>query len=74
MTVAPVLYAYARGTRFSRAIERACIEDIAFRVIAAQHKPDHATSRTILDLSRLITRLDEEGNYDGTEPLMCPRL
>src|SRR5918994_5921005 len=29
MMVALVLYAYARGTRSSRAIERACIEDIA---------------------------------------------
>src|SRR3954467_2752517 len=43
MMVALILYAYARGTRSSRAIERACIEDIAFRVIAAQSKPDHAT-------------------------------
>ena len=43
MMVALILYAYARGTRSSRAIERACIEDIAFRVIAAQNKPDHAT-------------------------------
>ena len=43
MMVALVLYAYARGTRSSRAIERACVEDVAFRVIAAQRKPDHAT-------------------------------
>ena len=43
MVVALLLYAYARGVRSSRAIERACIEDVAYRVIAAQHKPDHAT-------------------------------
>jgi len=43
MMVALVLYAYARGVRSARAIERACEEDIAFRVIAAQLKPDHAT-------------------------------
>jgi transposase len=43
MVVAVLLYAYARGVRSSRAIERACIEDVAYRVIAAQHKPDHAT-------------------------------
>jgi transposase len=43
MMVALVLYAYARGNRSSRAIERACVEDVAFRVIAAQAKPDHAT-------------------------------
>jgi Transposase DDE domain/Transposase domain (DUF772) len=38
-----LLYAYARGTRSSRVIERACSEDVAFRVIAAQQRPDHAT-------------------------------
>src|SRR6266568_315399 len=43
MVVALLLYAYARGVRSSRVIERACIEDVAYRVIAAQHKPDHAT-------------------------------
>src|SRR4051794_2542733 len=43
MMVALILYAYARGTRSSRAIERACVEDVAYRVIAAQRKPDHAT-------------------------------
>jgi transposase len=35
MMVALVLYAYARGVRSGRAIERACGEDVAFRVIAA---------------------------------------
>jgi transposase len=43
MMVALLLYAYARGTRSSRVIERACFEDVAFRVIAAQQRPDHAT-------------------------------
>src|SRR5437016_1859073 len=43
MMVALVLYGYARGVRSSRAIERACEEDIAFRVLAANQKPDHAT-------------------------------
>src|ERR1700710_2309597 len=43
MMVALLLYAYARGIRSSRAIERACIENVAYRVIAAQAKPDHAT-------------------------------
>ncbi len=43
MMVALVLYAYARGVRSSRAVERACEEDVAFRVIAAQQAPDHAT-------------------------------
>src|SRR5215212_9509619 len=43
MMVALLLYAYARGTRSSRIIERGCSEDVAFRVIAAQQCPDHAT-------------------------------
>ena len=43
MMVALLLYAYARGIRSSRVIERACVEDVAFRVIAAQQRPDHAT-------------------------------
>jgi transposase len=43
MMVALLLYAYARGMRSSRGIERACEEDVAFRVIAAQQRPDHAT-------------------------------
>jgi transposase len=41
--VALLLYCWARGTRSSRAIERACVEDVACRVIAAQQRPDHAT-------------------------------
>src|SRR5215210_6575942 len=43
MMVALLLYAYARGRRSSRMIERACEEDVAFRVIAAQQKPVHST-------------------------------
>ena len=43
MMVALLLYAYARGIRSSRVIERCCEEDVAFRVLAAQQRPDHAT-------------------------------
>ncbi len=43
MMVALLLYAYALGERSSRAIERRCREDVAFRVICANHIPDHAT-------------------------------
>src|SRR3954467_11546180 len=43
MMVALLLYAYARGIRSSRVIEPACEEDAAFRVLAAQQRPDHAT-------------------------------
>ena len=43
MMVALLLYAYARSERSSRRIERALIEDVAFRVIAANQRPDHTT-------------------------------
>jgi transposase len=41
--VALVLYAYAVGVRSARAIERRCVEDVAFRVAAGNLRPDHAT-------------------------------
>ena len=41
--VALLLYAYARGIRSSRAIERACWEDVAFKVITGMRSPDHST-------------------------------
>jgi Transposase domain (DUF772) len=43
MMVALFVYAYAIGVRSSRAIERRCSEDVAFRVITANQAPDHAT-------------------------------
>ena len=43
MMVALFVYAYAIGVRSSRAIERRCHDDVAFRVITANHAPDHAT-------------------------------
>jgi transposase len=43
LMVALLLYAYARGERSSRGIERKCVEDVAYRVIAAHQAPDHAT-------------------------------
>ncbi|MBV8999821.1 MAG: transposase, partial [Solirubrobacterales bacterium] len=36
-------YAFARGVRSARAIERACQEDVAFKLIAMMETPDHAT-------------------------------
>lgn len=50
MMVALVLYGYAVGVTSSRAIERRCVEDVAFRVIAANRQPDHAT------LARFLVR------------------
>jgi transposase len=43
MMVALLLYAYARGNRSSRGIERECQEDVAYRVICANRVPDHST-------------------------------
>jgi transposase len=43
MMVAVVLYAYAKGQRSSRGIERECVEDVAYRVIASNLAPDHVT-------------------------------
>lgn len=43
LMVGVLLYAYARGNRSSRMIERECEEDVAYRVIAANLVPDHST-------------------------------
>ena len=37
------MYAYARGNRSSRGIERACWEDVAYKVITGMRTPDHST-------------------------------
>jgi hypothetical protein len=38
-----LLYAYCKGQRSSRVIERECVEDVAYRVIVANQRPDHTT-------------------------------
>jgi len=43
MMVALLLYAYCLGERSRRRIERLCERDIAFRVSAANQRPDHTT-------------------------------
>lgn len=43
MMVGLLLYSYAVGERSSRRIERRCVEDVAFRVMAANQVPDHTT-------------------------------
>jgi transposase len=50
MMIALLLYCWSCAVRSSRAIERACAEDVACRVIAAHHQPDHAT------LARFVVR------------------
>lgn len=43
MMLAVLLYAYCTGERSSRRIERRLVEDVAYRVLAANQRPDHAT-------------------------------
>jgi transposase len=43
MMLAVLIYAYAVGERSSRRIERRLSDDVAFRVLAANECPDHAT-------------------------------
>jgi transposase len=43
MMLAVLIYAYCVGERSSRRIERRLVEDVAFRVVAANQCPDHAT-------------------------------
>jgi transposase len=49
MVVALLLYGYSRGVRSARAIERACVEDVAFKMIAMMETPDHATIARFVD-------------------------
>ncbi|UWZ56418.1 transposase [Dactylosporangium aurantiacum] len=41
MLLALLVYGYCQGVRSSRAIERACHTDVAFRVLCGQDPPDH---------------------------------
>ena len=41
MMLKVLLYGYVTGQRSSRALERACIEQVAFRFLAANQTPDH---------------------------------
>jgi transposase len=43
MMVPLLLYAYARGNRSSRGVERVCWEDVACKVICATRTPHHST-------------------------------
>jgi transposase len=64
--VAVLLYCWARGTRSARAIERACVDDVACRVIAAQQRPDHATiARFVVGHERAL------GELFGEVLLLC---
>jgi transposase len=53
MMVSLVLHAYATNVRSSRAIERHCRQDVAYRVITGNRVPDHAT------IARFIVRHEQ---------------
>src|SRR4051812_18693128 len=68
MMVALLIYAYAVGVRSSRAIERHCREDVAFRVITANQTPDHAT------IARFRVRHEDAiGGLFGQVLTLCAR-
>src|SRR4051794_13262423 len=68
MMVALFVYAYAIGVRSSRAIERRCHDDVAFRVITANRAPDHAT------IARFRVRHEEAiGELFGEVLALCAR-
>jgi transposase len=48
-----VLYAHATGRRSSRAVERCCRQDVAYRVITGNLLPDHAT------IARFVVRHEQ---------------
>jgi hypothetical protein len=68
MMVALILYAYATGNRSSRAIERRCRQDVAYRVITANRVPDHAT------IARFVARHERAlGELFGSVLAVCAR-
>src|ERR1039458_5057934 len=68
MMVGLLLYSYARGNRSSRGIERACREDVTYKLITAMRVPDHSTiaefrrrhERAIAELFNAVLVLCEE--------------
>lgn len=62
MLLAVLFYAYCSGVRSSRSIERLCQVDVAFRVLAANHVPDHTTiARSRQGYDALAQQLFVEG-------------
>src|SRR5215207_7026886 len=66
--VALILYAFATGQRSSRAIERHCRQDVAYRVITGNLVPDHAT------IARFVCRHERaRGGLFGEALKLCAR-
>ena len=68
MMVALLFYAYATKQRSSRAIERHCRQDVAYRVITANRVPDHAT------IARFLVRHEAAlGELFGSVLALCAK-
>jgi transposase len=68
MMLALLVYGYAVGQRSSRAIERLCHTDVAFRVVCALHVPDHVT------IARFRAEHEQAlGDLFGQVLLLCAR-
>jgi transposase len=52
LMVGLLLYAYSKGQQSSRGIELGCVEDVGYRVVAANQKPDHATIAAVSPQAR----------------------
>jgi transposase len=66
--VALILYAYSTNVRSSRAIERHCRQDVAYRVITGNVVPDHAT------VARFVTRHERAlGELFGQVLKLCAK-
>jgi transposase len=73
MMVALLLYAYATRQRSSRAVERHCRQDVAYRVITGNLIPDHATiarfverhERALADLFAEVLKLCDRAGLVG---------
>ena len=62
MMVSLLLYAYCLGERSSRKIEKLCVMDVGFRIVAANKKPDHSTiarfrRKNLKELEGLFTQI-----------------
>ena len=58
MLLTVLIWAYAQGERSSRRIERACQQDLAYRVICGGNLPDHTTiARFRAEFAEAVTEL-----------------
>ncbi len=62
MMLALLLYAYCKGQRSSRLIERECVEDVAYRVIAANQRPERTRPQVACRRGRTGVHGDHRGD------------